>query len=286
VSAQARRALVERLVERGLSMRRACVLLSVARSMVGYAARQPAKDRPLLALLRRVARQHPRFGYRRAWAWLRRRGYRVNRKRVHRLWQQAGLALPTPRRRRKWRSGEHVVPVAGAPNVVWAADILYARGGDGRVVRCLCVVDEYTRECLAIVAGPRLASADVVRCLAGLLEQYGTPVCLRTDNGTEFVARRTQAWLATQGIRAVRIAPGQPWQNGVVESFHSRLRDECLNREWFGSPAEAAVILEQFRQTYNRTHLHSSVGYRTPAEVRADAETKEDSPSSQEERQR
>jgi putative transposase len=253
--------------------------------MVGYVARQPAKDRPLLALLRRVARQHPRFGYRRAWAWLRRRGVVVNRKRVHRLWQLAGLTLPVRRSRRTLRTGQRVVPEAGAPNVVWAADFLHDRCGDGRVVRCLCVVDEYTKECLAIVVGARLHSATVVQCLARLVRRYGGPQYLRSDNGSEFLARRTQTWLATHGIQAVPIAPGQPWQNGVVESFHSRLRDECLNREWFASRAEAAVVIEQFRRQYNTTHLHSRVGYRTPAEVRRDSETKEDSPLSQEARQ-
>lgn len=266
-------------------MRRACVLVSVARSMVGYVARQPAKDRPVVALLRQLARQHPRFGYRRAWAWLRRQGYAVNRKRVQRLWQHAGLALPAPRRRRTWRTGQRVAPLASGPNVVWAADILHDRCGDGRVVRCLCVVDEYTKECLAIRVAAQLASADVVECLGRLVAQYGPPQCLRTDNGTEFVAGRTQAWLAAQGIQAVRIAPGRPWQNGVVESFHSRLRDECLDREWFGSRVEAAVIIEQFRRTYNTTHLHSSVGYRTRTEVRTDSETIGDIPLPQEVRQ-
>ena len=266
-------------------MRRACVLLSVARSTVGYVARQPVKDRPVVALLRQLARRHPRFGYRRAWAWLRRQGYTVNRKRVQRLWRDAGLALPVSRRRRKWRTGQRVAPLASGPNAVWAADILHDRCGDGGVVRCLCVVDEYTRECLAILVGTQLASADVVQCLARLVAQYGAPQCLRTDNGMEFVARRTQAWLAAQGIQAVRIAPGQPWQNGVVESFHSRLRDECLEREWFSSRAEAAVIIEQFRRTYNATHLHSRMSYRTPIEVRRDSETIGDSPVPQEVRQ-
>jgi len=271
VDAQARRALVGMLGERGISVRRACVLLSVARSAVAYHAIQVRKDQPLLRLLRRMAAQHPRYGYRRAWAWLKRQGYHVNRKRVYRLWCAAGLALPHSQSRRQRRRGPRIDPVAHVPNAVWAADIVHDRCATGQVLRCLTVVDEYTRECLAVVVAGRLDAGAVVQCLAELVDARGAPHYLRTDNGAEFVARRTQAWLAVHRIQAARIAPGQPWQNGVVESFHSRLRDECLNREWFGSRQEAAVIIEQYRRAYNTTRLHSSLGYRTPAEARRDA---------------
>jgi putative transposase len=261
------------LRQRGIAVQRACVLVSVARSAVGYVSRQAAKDAPLQRLLRRFAQRHPRHGYRRAWVWLRRKGHRVNRKRVYRLWCQAGLALPRRRAaRRRWR-GPRVDPVARAPTAVWACDILHTRCGPGQVVRCLSVVDEYTRECLAIEVASSLPADRVVGCLARLVEQHGAPQYLRTDNGTEFLARRTQQWLRHHGIQAARIEPGKPWQNGVVESFHSRLRDECVDREWFGSVAEAAVIIEAYRQSYNATRPHSSLGYRTPAEVRSEHDT-------------
>jgi transposase InsO family protein len=146
------------------------------------------------------------------------------------------------------------------------------------------VVDEYTRECLAAVVAERLTSATVVQCLAALVAQHGRPRYLRMDNGPEFVARRTQTWLAAHGIQPAHIAPGRPWQNGVVESFHSRLRDECLDREWFASRAEAAVLIDAYRRTYNTTHLHSRLGYRTPAETRADYDTEVDSDFSQKRR--
>lgn len=254
-------------------MRRACVLLGVARSEVDYRSRRAARDAGLMRRLRRLARHHPSWGYRRIWAWLWRRKPRVNRKRIERLWRQAGLALPRRRTTKRWRTGERVAPVAQRPNAVWASDILHERCANGQRVRCLTVVDEYTKECLAIVVATRLSAERVVQCLAELVERQGAPQYLRTDGGPEFVGHRTQTWLAAQEILPARIAPGQPWQNGVVESFHSRLRDECLNREWLASAAEAAVILERYRQHYNAERPHSSLGYRTPAEVRAASET-------------
>jgi putative transposase len=272
------------LVQRGISARRACVLVSVARSTVGYASRQGAKEAPLARLLCRFAERHPRHGYRRAWAWLRRQGYEVNRKRVYRLWGHAGLALPQRRgARRRWR-GPRVDPVAHAPRAVWAADILHTYYGPGQAVRCLSVVDEYTRECLAIEVASSLPAERVVRCLARLVDQRGAPAYLRTDNGTEFLARRTQQWLRFRGIQSARIEPGKPWQNGVVESFHSRLRDECVDREWFGSVAEAAVLIEAYRLSYNTTRPHSSLNYRTPAEVRTEYDTMVDTGVPQPER--
>jgi putative transposase len=260
---------VSQVVDRGLSVRRACVLLRVARSAVGYPSRQAAKDAPLVQQLRRLARRHPRWGYRRVWAALRRRGERVNRKRVERLWRQAGLALPRRRPTKKWRTGERIAPIAQRPNAVWASDILHETCANGERLRCLTVVDEYTKECLAIVVARRQSAEQVVRCLAPLVERYGAPQYLRTDNGSEFVGHWTQTWLAAHEILPARITPGRPWQNGIIESFHSRLRDECLNREWLASAAEAAVILERYRQAYNAERPHSSLAYRTPAEVRA-----------------
>ena len=269
------------LVGRGISVRRACVLLSVARSAVGYVSLQVAKDRPLERLLRRFARRYPRRGYRQAWVWLRRRGYHVNRKRVYRLWYVAGLSLPRRRSYRRLRTGRRVDPLAGAPNEVWASDILHLCCANGQRVRCLTVLDEYTRECLALEVDSSMSAERVVRTLAMLVEQRGSPRYLRSDNGSEFVGRRTQQWLRDHHVQPALIDPGKPWQNAVVESFHSRLRDECLNCEWFRSVAEARVIIEDYRRTHNTDRPHSSLGYLTPAEMRADYDTNVDTEDSE-----
>lgn len=286
MSAPARRTLVGAAVARGVSLRRACALLAVARSAMRYVPQRARRDAALTRLLQQVARQYPRFGYRRAWAWLRRQGYRVNRKRVYRLWRAAGLALPRRRARRRVPAGRRRAPVARRPNAVWATDIVHDQCASGARVRCLTVVDEYTRECLAAEVAARISSATVIRCLATLVQRYGAPRYVRMDNGPEFSARQMQAWLAAQRIRPAYIRPGSPWQNGVVESFHSRLRDECLDREWFASRDEAAVLVAAYRRRYNQTHLHSRLGYRTPAEMRAGYDTRVDTIAAERTRRR
>lgn len=286
MSAQARRSLVEVLVGRGISIRRACVLLSVARSSVCYVSRLVAKDVLLEGLLRRFAQRYPRRGYRQAWRWLKRRGHGVNRKRVYRLWCRAGLTLPRRKSYRRRRSGRRIDPVAGVPNVVWASDIVQTYCANGQKVRCLTVLDEYTRECLALEVASAMRSERVVRVLTGLVDRFGAPRYLRTDNGSEFVSRRTQQWLRVHGIQSALIDPGAPWQNGYVESFHSRLRDECLNREWFNNVTEARVIIDGYRRSYNTDRPHSSLGGLTPAEMRADYDTKVDSENSKPEHQK
>jgi putative transposase len=285
MTAQARRSLVEVLVGRGISVRRACVLLSVARSGVGYESRLVAKDKPLERLLRRFVKRYPRRGYRQAWRWLRRKGHKVNRKRVYRLWCRAGLTLPRRKSYRRSRSGKRIDPVAGAPNEVWASDIIQTYCANGQKVRCLTVLDECTRECLALEGASSMRAECVVRTLASLVDQYGAPKYLRTDNGSEFISRRTQQWLRDQSVQSALIDPGAPWQNGFVESFHSRFRDECLDREWFNSVTEARVIIEEYRRSYNTDRPHSSLGFLTPAEMRADYDTKVDTENSQMESQ-
>ena len=270
VSPAGRRAQVRYAMRRQFSCRRACTLLGVARSTLGYVPRRGGEDRLLLARLRRLAQQHPRYGYRRIWAVLRRAGRRVNAKRVYRLWRLGGLGLPRRRPARKQRTGERVRPLATAPNEVWTYDFVYDWAARGGQFKCLTVVDEYTRECLALEPARSLPARDVLRVLRQLVTRYGSPRYLRSDNGPEFIARRVRGWLARTGIATAYIEPGKPWQNGVGESFHSRLRDECLDREWFHSLAEARVLLEQFRRTYNEQRPHSSLRYRTPAEVGQD----------------
>ncbi|MGH7427330.1 MAG: IS3 family transposase [Candidatus Methylomirabilaceae bacterium] len=248
-------------------MPRACGLLRVARSALGYEGQRPRRDAALVTELERLAAAHPRYGYRRMWALLRRRGLVVNAKRVHRLWRGAGLALPRRRPRRKLRTGARLRPRADRPNAVWTYDLIHDACADGTRFKCLTVVDEFTKACLAITVARSLPGARVLPVLARLVTRHGPPQYLRSDNGPEFIARRIQRWLEREGITTAYIDPGKPWQNGVGESFHSRFRDECLNQESFFTVREAAIVIEQYRRSYNEARPHSSLHYHTPAEV-------------------
>ena len=234
---------------------------------LAYAARRPGRDAALVVELQRLAAAHPRYGYRRMWALLRRRGLGVNAKRVHRLWRGAGLALPRRRPRRKLRTGARLRPRADRPNAVWTYDLIHDACADGTRFKCWTVVDEFTKECLAITVARSLPADRVLQGLMQLVARRGAPLYLRSDNGPEFIAHRIRRWLGRAGITTAYIDPGKPWQNGVGESFHSRFRDECLNQESFFTVREAAVLIEQYRRTYNEARPHSSLHYHTPAEV-------------------
>lgn len=266
---QARREAVTILVARGVSQRRACVLLGVPRATWAYRPR-PDRNGPLRDEIKTLAERHPRYGRRRIWALLRREGTRVNHKRVQRLWQSAQLQVP--RRRRSRRRGPWSQPLsqqATAPQQVWTYDFLYDRCSNGTPLKILTVLDEFTRECLAVYAATSVPASHVVSILATLFAQRGGPRCLRSENGTEFVAAAVRTWLADQQTSTLSITPGHPWENGYIESFHGKLRDECLNLYAFHSVAEARVRLERFRQHYNQRRPHSQLGYGTPAEVAA-----------------
>lgn len=268
VSASARREQVRYAIGRGLSTRRACWLMSVARSTLNYQSRMPARDSELEPCLRSVAQRHPRYGYRRAWAVLRRQML-INLKRVRRLWQRLGFSLPKYRPRRRVRvTGGQPIP-AQRTNQVWAYDFVHDACANGQRLKLLTVVDEWTRECLAIEVGARINSSRVIDVLSRLMSLYGRPAYLRSDNGPEFVATRVKEWLAASGVQTSYIEPGKPWQNGTNESFNGKLRDECLNMQWFRNRAEAKVIVEQWRCHYNEERPHSSLNYHTPAQARA-----------------
>jgi putative transposase len=269
VSPARRRQLVPLVQRRGVSFRRACRLLSVARSVLGDASRLSIRDTEVLAAIRHVAQQHPRFGYRRVWALLRRQGMRVNHKRVHRLWRAHGFHLRVRRRSKRGGSPIARMPKAMRPHDVWAYDFVHDRGANGQSLKCLVVVDEDTRMCLAIEVGGRVTASRVIEVLKGLISAHGGPRDIRSDNGPEFVAQAIKSWLAASGISTAYIEAGKPWQNGAVESFIGKFRDECLNVEWFLSRREARVLIEQYRRQYNAERPHSSLGYRTPAEVGA-----------------
>jgi len=251
-----------------LSQRRVCKALGVARSLVRYQARLPEKDRALVSKMLELARENHRYGYRRVAALLRADGWRVNNKRVRRLWRQQGLKIPRKvkkRRRLGHTANSCVRRRAVRMNEVWSYDFLFDQTADGRPLKILPIVDEFTRECLVMLVGRSLAAKDVLGALAKAAGQRGMPEHLRSDNGPEFIAFEVRKWLAQEGTGTLYIEPGSPWENAYSESFNSRLRDELLDGELFSSLKEAAVLLEQHRRAYNEERPHSSLGYVAPA---------------------
>ena len=247
-----------------LSERRACGLVGLGRSTCRYQARRtewPALRERLHAL----AAERRRFGYRRLYILLRREGYRLNLKRVYRLYRDDGLAVRRRRRRRRVARG---TPLAGPTriNERWSLDFLLDTLEDGRRVRLLAVVDDFTRTCLAIEVDTSIGGRRVVEVLQRLVETRARPTVLITDNGPEFVGRALDAWAYAQGIRLHFIEPGKPNQNAYVESFNGRFRDECLNEHWFLSLAHTRQIVEAWRLDYNAVRPHSSLGNVSPTE--------------------
>jgi transposase InsO family protein len=210
-----------------------------------YKPRLQAKNEELTKRLQAIARKHKRYGYRRAWDTLRRKGEKVNRKRVHRLWKQEGLSVPRRTKRRRAKGG--AVPLqAERPNHVWTYDFMQDATADGRRLRVLTLKDEFTRLSPAIAADRRIPAASVIGVLESAFAEHGAPQYLRSDNGPEFIAKAVRQWLAERGVKTHYIDPGSPWQNAYGESFNNSLRDECLNLEVFHSLAEARVLIEQW----------------------------------------
>jgi transposase InsO family protein len=215
-----------------------------------------------------LAKRYGRYGYRRITALLRGAGWTVNRKRVERIWRREGLKVPQrqPKRGRLWLAdGSRIRLRPERPNHVWAYDFVEDRTRDGRKFRMLCVVDEFTREALAIRVARRLTSSDVIDVLADLFMAGGAPTHIRSDQGPEFVAAAVKAWIEGVGAKTAYIEKASPWENGYVESFNGKLRDELLNGEVFNTLREAQVLIEDWRRHYNRVRPHSSLGYRPPA---------------------
>jgi transposase InsO family protein len=253
----------------GISERRACKAVGQARATQRWKSRRAALDRELLERMRVVAVENPASGYRMIWAILRRRGMKVNVKRVHRLWKHGGLKVVRPKSKRV-RNGtsENACHVrrAVSPNHVWTYDFTFDETRDGRRLKFLVVIDEYTRQCLRIEVSRSMSAKTVVRILAELVQIHGEPGALRSDNGPEFIANAVQEWLAAAGVGTFYIQPGSPWENAYVESFNARFRDEFLSRELFGTLAEAQVLTEQHRLWYNHVRPHSSLEYQTPVQ--------------------
>jgi putative transposase len=270
VSAQARRDQVKFAVGKGLSIRRACALVRVARSGFAYTSRMKKKDGELSDKLRLIARTHTRYGYRRATALIKQEGEAINPKRVYRLWSKEGLCLPRRRPRKRVRTISLRPLAATRANQVWAYDFVFDSCANGQKLKLLTVVDELTRESLTIEVGARINSLAVIEVLTRLMREQGQPEYLRSDNGPEFVSKAVKQWLSSSGVKTAYIEGGKPWQNGLNESFNGKLRDECLNLEWFNNRDEAKVIIEQWRKHYNEKRPHSSLGYKTPAQFRAE----------------
>jgi len=268
VSPLARRSVVKYLTKAGkCSEWRACVVVGLCRSLVRYIARRSKNEAMLIKEIHKLAIRHSRYGYRRIAVLLRREGWKVNRKRVHRIWKSEGLGLPRrqPKRRRVGQMGE-IVNKAEYPNHVWSYDFVEDRTERGGKLRILAIIGEYTRECLVIRVAPSIPASVVVEVLERLFLTRGVPKFIRSDNGPEFVARAVCRWLETSGCQTLFINLGSPWENGYIESFFDKLRDECLNREVFHNGREAQAIVENWRQEYNNYRPHSSLGYLTPTE--------------------
>jgi len=215
-----------------------------------------------------LATQYWRYGCRRITAMLHNEGWKINHKRVERLWRQEGLKVPQrqPKRRRLWLNDGSCVRLRPLyRNHVWSYDFVQTRTHDSRSFRMLTIIDEYTRECLAIDIGRKLTKEDVLYCLTSLFVCRGIPEHIRSDNGSEFTAKAVRSWLQRLGIKTLYIEPGSPWENGYIESFNGKLRDELLNGEIFDTLFEAKVIVERWRREYNYIRPHSSLGYKPPA---------------------
>jgi len=253
--------------------RNACRLVKQPRATQRYKARIDYEERRIRKRLHELAKKHPGSGYRRMTRLLRRAGMKINRKRVQRLWREEGLRNPLQKRRKRARGHSEnscVVRKAEYQNDVWCWDFTMDETSDGRRLKWFSVMDEFTRECLALEVERRMKAKDVVAILTWLEAKHGTPGAIRSDNGPEFIARAIERWLATRKVAPLYIAPGSPWENGYSESFNSRMKAEFADREVFGSLLEAKVLGAEYKRYWNQERLHSGIGYKTPAEFAAE----------------
>lgn len=251
-----------------LSERRVCRAIEQPRSSQRYVSQIPNRDEPLAKRIINLAVRYGRYGYRRITALLQAEGWWINHKKVERIWRLEGLKVPQkqPKRGRLWlNDGSCIRLRPERPNHVWSYDFVMDTTDDGRPFRMLNVIDEYSRECLAIRVGRKLRSGDVQECLTELFCSRGVPDHIRSDNGSEFTAKMVRTWLRDLGAKTLFIEPGSPWENGYIESFNGKLRDELLNREIFYTLQEAKILIERWRKEYNHVRPHSSLGYRPPA---------------------
>lgn len=267
VSVQARQEQARYAIKRGLTHRRACTLLNTSRSHLHYVAKMPVKDGAIIETMKSLSSRYPRFGSRRIRVFLQRVGIVIGQERCSRLWAKAGLQVP--RKRRRKIASQRVRPLfATERNCVWSYDFVYDACANGQKLKCLTVVEEYTRECLAIEVSGTIRSQRVIDVLTRLISLHGAPRYLRSDNGPEFVSKALLEWMCKESIKVALIEPGKPWQNGTNESFNGKFRDECLSMEWFRNRMEARVVIGDWRIHYNDVRPHSSLNYQTPHEFK------------------
>ena len=251
-----------------ISERRACKLVGQPRSTQRHKTEERSDEKELTKDVVTLAAKYGRYGYKRITALLKRDGWEVNHKRVYRIWRREGLKVPNkqPKRGRLWFNNSSCFRKrAEYKNHVWSYDFVYDRTDKGKKIRMLTVIDEYSRESLAIKVENKLNSKDVIEVLTDLFFLKGVPDYIRSDNGPEFIAKKLRHWLGTLKVQPLYITPGSPWENGYIESFNGRLRDEFLNGEVFYSLKEAQILTEMWRREYNTIRPHSSLGYRPPA---------------------
>ena len=255
-----------------VSERWACRVVDQPRSSQRYVSMKAVEDAALSEMMVALSKENPRYGYRRVWALLRREGWAVNKKRVQRLWREADLKVPAKeRKRRRMGASENGCTRRRAEYIdhIWSYDFAMDATEDGRRLKVMPIVDEYSRECLALEMERSITAEDVVEVLGRLFIERGEPDYIRSDNGPEFIAEAIKRWLASRGVKTLYIEPGAPWENAYSETFISRLRDELLNREEFANLNEAQVLAGDYRERYNYHRPHGALGYLTPAEFAA-----------------
>jgi len=257
------------MTERGFGVTRACGLVGISRSLYRYRCRRP-DSAPLRARIEEIAAVKRRYGYRRVYVRLRREGWQVNRKRVYRLYREAGLAVRRRKRKRIGMFERKPLPKPLAANVSWSMDFVADGLIGGRRLRCLTIVDDCTRECLAIEVDTSITGVRVQAVLERLGDTRGLPQSITVDNGPEFDGKVLDQWSYRTGVRLSFIRPGKPNENAYIESFNGKFRDECLNEHWFISIAHARSVIEAWRIEYNTERTHSSLGNRTPEEYAND----------------
>jgi putative transposase len=265
-----------------VSQRRVSRVLCRSRSTLRYRQTQRSDEPVLIRQIQRLARRHSRFGYRRIHAMLVRKGWSVNLKRAHRLWRELGLRrllrLRKPRKigpKRGTGANSCTQQPARFKNDVWTCDFIHDRTSNGRSLKWLTLVDEYTRECLVLHAAESISGSDVRRIVARVIGKRGAPTKIRSDNGSEFICETLSGWLSRNGSESIQVAPGSPWQNGYIESFHGKLRDEFLERVEFETVLDAVEKARWYRREYNTIRPHSSLGYKTPKEFSAECDGKD-----------
>jgi putative transposase len=268
VSPSTKRRAVKAVVEEGVGRTaEACRALGLARSSYYRNSAVSLESRQMQGQIVQLSQDHPRYGYRRVTVLLRREGHEINAKRVQRVRRKEGLQVNRKQRKLR-RLGVSTAERQRAlhANHVWSWDFVEDQTENGTRFRMLTLLDEYTRECLAVHVDWSIRAVDVITVVEAAMARYGVPEHLRSDNGPEFIAYAIQDWLREKQVKTIYITPGAPWENAYIESFHDKLRDECLNREIFGSLWEARVVIEQWRLYYNAERPHSSLGYQTPME--------------------